>query len=83
MQDVSVSYAKEHLEELVLRAARGEDVRIVVPDIGTAKLYVLPNAGSVVERKPGRWAGRFTVPARLFEPLNDDELGWLSGEQSP
>ncbi len=82
MADVSISYAKEHLEELLERAARGDDVRIVVPRIGTAKLQIVQTAGSNIERIPGRWAGRFQVPARLFEPLSGEELEWLSGEQS-
>ena len=31
MEDVSLADAKEHLEELIARASRGEDVRIVRP----------------------------------------------------
>jgi antitoxin (DNA-binding transcriptional repressor) of toxin-antitoxin stability system len=87
MDDVDLRYAKEHLEELVARAARGEDVRIVDPNIGAVRLT--PDAASEGDaRKPsrpvlGQWKGVLTVPERLFDPLSEDDLAWLSGEQSP
>jgi len=87
MENVTLDHAKDHLEELIERAARGEDIRISDPKLGTVKLE--PVAGTTdqegkprPERRPGRWKGRFTVPERLFEPLTDDELAWLSGERS-
>ena len=43
MEDVSVAHAKEHLEELVARAARGEDVSIVDPKVGKVKLTPVGN----------------------------------------
>jgi prevent-host-death family protein len=83
MEDVSLTHAKDHLEELIERAARGEDIRISDPQRGTVRLLpVSPPARPRPERRPGRWKGRFTVPARLFEPLTDEELAWLSGERS-
>ena len=87
MENVTLDHAKDHLEELIERAARGEDIRISDPKLGTVKLE--PVAGTPdqegkprPERRPGRWKGRFTVPERLFEPLTDEELAWLSGERS-
>ena len=86
MQDVSLTHAKDHLEELIERAAKGEEIRISDPKLGTVRLQ--PIAGSIdegkplPERRPGRWKGRFTVPERLFEPLTEEELAWLSGERS-
>ena len=87
MEDVSLTHAKDHLEELIERAAKGEDIRITDPKLGTVKLQ--PVAGIAdqdgkprAERRPGRWKGKFTVPERLFEPLTDEELAWLSGERS-
>ena len=38
MEDVTLAQAKEHLEELVARAARGEDVRIKDPKHGSVRL---------------------------------------------
>ena len=85
MEDVSLAHAKDHLEELISRASRGEDVRISDPRLGTVRLLPVGPADKDKprpERRPGRWKGRFTVPARLFEPLTDEELAWLSGERS-
>jgi len=79
MEDVSLAEAKENLEELVERAARGEDIRISDPRLGTVRLQPVEE-DLRLERRPGRWKGRFTVPARLLEPLTDEELAWLSGE---
>ena len=85
METVSISEAKEHLEDLIARAARGEDVRISVPHHGTARLVVDPAEVTKrrPERIPGRWTGRIHIPEDcLLEPLSDEELTWLSGEAS-
>lgn len=87
MQDVSLAHAKDHLEELIARASRGEDVRISDPELGTVRLLPVADADTSLEnqrppRRPGRWKGRFVVPERLFEPLTEEELAWLSGERS-
>ena len=84
MDDVTLAHAKEHLEELIDKAERGEDVAIAVPGRGVFRL----SKEKLAERDApvpilGQWKGRFTVPRRLFEPLTDDELRWLSGEDSP
>ena len=42
MDTLTISEAKEQLEELIARAARGEDVRISDPQHGTARLIVEP-----------------------------------------
>ena len=55
METVSVSDAKEHLEDLIARAARGEDVRIADPRHGTARLTVEPSAA---QPRPKRMPGR-------------------------
>jgi len=86
MEDVSLTHAKDHLEELIERAAKGEDIRISDPKLGTVKLLPIGAAGGAEkprpDRRPGRWKGRLTVPERLFEPLTDEEMAWLSGERS-
>ena len=86
MDSYDLTYAREHLAELIDRAARGEAVSIVDPDRGTFRLapetthaaVALPPSRPVL----GQWKGRLVVPARLFEPLTEDELSWLSGESS-
>ena len=83
MEDVTLAEAKEKLEDLIARAGRGEEVRISDPALGTVRLQPVAKPGEELaapERKPGRWKGRLTVPARLFEPLSEEELAWLSGE---
>jgi antitoxin (DNA-binding transcriptional repressor) of toxin-antitoxin stability system len=79
---VSIEDAKERLDDLMARAARGENVRIAGPAFGTVRL--VPEASSArPKRQIGQWKGIVTVPARLMEPLTEDELRWLSGEDSP
>ena len=76
MEDFSVAHAKEHLEELVARAARGEDVSIVDPKVGKLKLTLAAN-GATRPRKPRRLGlleGKMKVPARLLEPMTQEEL---------
>lgn len=77
MEDVSLDYAKEHLEALVARAAAGDVVRIAISDNQIISLSLDPQAAKVGERKPrvpGRLAGKMQVPARLMEPMTDEEL---------
>lgn len=87
MDDVSLAQAKDHLEELIARAARGEDVRITDPEHGSVRLLPVPdtrasaNEERRVVRSPGRLKGKLTVPARLFEPISDEELKLWYGER--
>jgi antitoxin (DNA-binding transcriptional repressor) of toxin-antitoxin stability system len=85
MEDVSLAHAKDHLEELIARASRGEDVRISHPELGTVKLLPLANSDGSVEnrhpvRRPGRLKGKLTVPARLLEPMSEEELKLWYGD---
>ncbi len=88
MDTVTLAYAKEHLEELVARAAAGEDVRITGAAVGTVRLNrevaVMPNEPPFPPRNPGLWRGKISIPDEMmFEPLSEQELAWLSGETSP
>jgi antitoxin (DNA-binding transcriptional repressor) of toxin-antitoxin stability system len=84
MEDVSIAHAKEHLEDLVARAARGEDVSIVDPKVGKVKLTSAGN-GASHPRKPRRLGlleGKMKVPARLMEPMSREELAdWYGSDQ--
>ena len=88
MEDVTLSYAKEHLEELVERAARGEDVTIADPRLGGVRLQPVTAStigldGLYPPRIVGQWKHLAEIPdERLFAPLTEEELSWLSGEQS-
>lgn len=90
MDTISLKDAKEHLEELLDRAARGEDVRISDTRHGTVRLLPVgepavassssttatqrPFVPLAEDRVPGRLKGKFKVPARLMEPMSEEEL---------
>jgi prevent-host-death family protein len=89
MEDVSLAQAKDHLEELIERAAKGEDVRISDPRLGTVRLtpvreadLLAPRVTDTLEpfvplaknRVPGRLKGKMQVPARLMEAMTEEEL---------
>ena len=76
MEDVTFAHAKEHLEELIERARRGEDVRISDPQLGTYRLTRSEEAGKPA-RKPcrlGLLEGKMKVPDNLLEPMTEEEL---------
>ena len=89
MDSYDIAYARDHLDELIARAARGEQVSIVDPASGTVRLSLhaarQDTTGIYPERTPGRWRDRLaSIPdERLLAPLTEDELAWLSGETSP
>jgi len=90
MEHYTPAEAKDMIEELVARAARGEDVRIGKVNGVTVKLMPVSKAPEVTakratdvmppfvpldkDRVPGRLAGKMTVPARLMEPMSEEEL---------
>lgn len=97
MDTVTVKDAKEHLEELLEKAARGEDVRISDVKHGTVRLTPVrapdataPRVTDTMEpfvplsgeRPLGRLKGKMQVPARLMEPMSDDELKDWYGDDS-
>jgi antitoxin (DNA-binding transcriptional repressor) of toxin-antitoxin stability system len=85
MEDVDLRHAKEHLEELLERAARGEDVRINDPRLGTIKLTAVAGAG-VPTNRPKRVPGLLKdklppPPDDFFDPMTEEELkDWYGDE---
>jgi antitoxin (DNA-binding transcriptional repressor) of toxin-antitoxin stability system len=84
MEDVSLAHAKDHLEALIARASRGEEIRITDPVLGTVQLLPVGNAHERASkrdpvRRPGRLKGKLAVPARLLEPLSEEELKLWNG----
>jgi antitoxin (DNA-binding transcriptional repressor) of toxin-antitoxin stability system len=76
MENVTIAEAKDHLEELIERVARGADVCIVGAKPGTVRLLLVA-ADEPRVRKPRRFGlleGKMTVPVRLLEPMSADEL---------
>ena len=84
MDPVSIIEAKERLEDLIARAARGEDVRIADPRHGTARLIVEAIATEPrPKRIPGRWKGKLgRLPDDFFAPMNENELKYWYGDGS-
>jgi antitoxin (DNA-binding transcriptional repressor) of toxin-antitoxin stability system len=87
MEDVTLPYAKEHLEDLIARATRGEEVCISDPKLGTIRLAPIIPSSQPAKLYPERVIGSHKhIPdsplERLLAPLSADELAWLSGEQS-
>jgi antitoxin (DNA-binding transcriptional repressor) of toxin-antitoxin stability system len=87
MEQVTLAEAKEHLDDLMQRAARGEDVRIVDPELGTVRLTPVadvtsprvtdampPLAKRTQKRQLGRLEGKMQVPDKLMEPMSEEEL---------
>ncbi len=83
MEDVDLRHAKEHLEELIARARRGEDVRISDPEGGAVKLTPVEVAAPVA-RKPRRLGlleGIIPPPSDdFFDPLSEEELKLWYGD---
>jgi antitoxin (DNA-binding transcriptional repressor) of toxin-antitoxin stability system len=75
--------AKEHLDDLIARAARGEDVRIADPVHCTARLVVEAATAAdppSARRVPGRWKGRLgPAPDEFFAPLTKQAAGEMFG----
>ena len=84
MDDVTLAHAKEHLDDLIACAARGEEVRIIDP---AKRAWRIVPAG-VVNSKPasvifGQWKHLKDISEdRLLAPLSDEDLAWFSGEKS-
>ena len=97
MEDVDLRHAKEHLEDLIERARRGEDVRITDAKLGTVRLMAVSTGPSVsritdtmppfvplkAPRVPGRLEGKILPPPDdFFDPLTEEELkDWYGDDE--
>ena len=66
MEDISLAHAKDHLEELIERAAKGEDIRISDARLGTVRLAPVGT--------PDLLAPRVTDTMEPFVPLAKDRV---------
>lgn len=83
MEAVDLRHAKEHLEELIERARRGEDVRISDPKLGTVRLTAVEATSSAKpkRRQLGLLEGKIPPPpADFFDPFSDEELKHWYGD---
>lgn len=76
MDDIDPRYAKEHLEEVLARAARGEEIVITDPAIGSFRLTARQETAPAGrgKRTLGHLKGKIQAPARLMEPMSEEEL---------
>lgn len=86
MDQVSIAHAKEHLEELIERARRGEDVRIA--DDKGVEVRLLPaeppaHDRPVRRRRLGMLEGKIPPPpADFFDPMSEEELKQWYGDEA-
>jgi len=80
MSTVNIHEAKTHLSRLIERVENGEE--IVIARAGDPKVRLVPVVAKA-ERRPGRFAGRFSVTEAFFEPLPEEELGAWEGRAEP
>jgi hypothetical protein len=78
MDTIPTTRAERELPDLIHRAAIGETIIIEAPSGERVRLEPLPQSSHAStdrqERKPGRLKGKLTVPARLMEPMSEDEV---------
>ncbi len=78
MEDVSIDHARDDLDELLERAARGEEVRIRDPRLGIVKLQPVPPDAEQ------RLVRRVTDSMPPFVPLDKPRVpGRLAGIHLP
>ena len=83
MENVTLAHARDHLDDLLERAARGEDVRITDPKLGTIKLTPVFNSDRRTgTRKLGHLQGMMTLPAGLMDPMSEEELREWYGDDA-
>ena len=82
MESIPLTEAKDRLDELVRRATAGEEIVIADAKAGQVRLQPInADAAGKPMRIPGRWKGRIHIPEdKLLEPLSEEELAWMSGE---
>ena len=83
MEDVTLRYAKEHLEDLAARAAEGEDVLFSVPGSGRFRLVPVDKVPVRKRRRLGHLEGKIAPPPDdFFDPLNEEELKLWYGDDA-
>ena len=74
---VNIHEAKTHLSRLIEQAESGEE--IVIAKAGKPKVRLVPVVPEP-PRRPGRFAGQFSVTEAFFEPMPEEELGAWEGK---
>ena len=79
MDTIPTSMAERELPGLIHRAASGETIVLEAPSGERVRLEPLPVAKG--DREPGLMKGKMGVPARLFEPMTEEELALWYGPE--
>jgi len=79
MDTIPTTVAERELPDLIHRAAAGETIIIEAPSGERVRLEPVARpserkAENRSGRTPGRLKGKLTVPARLMEPMSEEEL---------
>jgi antitoxin (DNA-binding transcriptional repressor) of toxin-antitoxin stability system len=85
MDTIPTTRAERELPDLIHRASAGETIVIEAPSGERVRLEPLPRSPERgtkdrSERTPGRLKGKLTVPARLMEPMSEEELAEWYGK---
>jgi len=78
METVPLKFAEHELSDLIRRANGGETI-IIVSRTGE-RVRLEPVAPQLQDRSPGLLKGKLTFPARLFDPMTDEEIDRWSGD---
>jgi len=79
MDTIPTTRAERELPDLIHRAASGEIIVIEAPSGERVRLEPLPEQAE--DRVPGLLKDKIKVPARLFEPMTDDDLKLWYGDE--
>ncbi len=83
MIKVTIEEASRDLRALIERVRSGEDIVIVDHDEVLARIEALERrTGEPAKRRPGSMRDTLTVPARLMDPLTDEELELVWGKEN-
>ena len=78
METIPTSQAERQLSELIHRASAGENIVLEAPSGERVRLEPIDSVQA--DRVPGLMKGFIGVPARLFEPIDEEELRLWYGE---
>jgi hypothetical protein len=78
MDTITLDRAERELPELIHRATVGETIIVEAPSGERVRLEPLPGLNE--DRIPGLLKDKIKVPARLFEPMSEEELKLWYGE---
>ena len=79
MDTIHTNKVGDELPDLIHRAASGETIVIDAPSGERVRLEPLLIQQSE-DRVPGLLKGKISVPARLFEPMSEEELALWYGD---